>query len=223
VNSTAQNQAIDGLLLQYPDNPALGSPFGTGNETFGRPAALKRGAAMAGDMLFQSQVRAWLGATSRCGVKVYGYHFTDPQLSGPFGGSLAFPIHYYTTILLISRIVHHAAELPYIFGPTPGLTTFPTPPGLSTLSPIMQDYWLSFVSTLNPNDGKGSTRSSNRNSRPLLELTPLAFVGPTWPLYTQPGLQRLELKSSGIVPVKDDFRKDQIAYITANSQAFFNR
>lgn len=39
-------QAIDRLLELYPDNPALGSPFNTGNETFGLPKEYKRISAM---------------------------------------------------------------------------------------------------------------------------------------------------------------------------------
>lgn len=39
--------AIDRLFELYPDKPALGSPFGTGNETFGLPTAYKRVSAMS--------------------------------------------------------------------------------------------------------------------------------------------------------------------------------
>ena len=39
--------AIDYLFKLYPDDPVLGSPFGTGNETFGLPTAYKRVAAMS--------------------------------------------------------------------------------------------------------------------------------------------------------------------------------
>jgi acetylcholinesterase len=56
-NSTAQTELIDRLLDLYPDEPELGSPFGTGNETFGRPAVHKRAAAIFGDFLFQSSKR----------------------------------------------------------------------------------------------------------------------------------------------------------------------
>lgn len=37
----------DKLLELYPDIPALGSPFNTGNETFGLPSGYKRQAAIS--------------------------------------------------------------------------------------------------------------------------------------------------------------------------------
>lgn len=36
------NQIADELLLLYPDEPALGSPFGTGDNTFGLSPEFKR-------------------------------------------------------------------------------------------------------------------------------------------------------------------------------------
>jgi hypothetical protein len=37
---------VEKLLELYPDDPALGSPFNTGNETFGMPRTFKRAAAL---------------------------------------------------------------------------------------------------------------------------------------------------------------------------------
>ena len=42
------------LLQHYPVSPAAGSPYGTGNETFGQGAQLKRFASVLGDLLFQA-------------------------------------------------------------------------------------------------------------------------------------------------------------------------
>lgn len=39
-------EAVDKILELYPDIPALGSPFGTGNETFGLSTGTKRIAAI---------------------------------------------------------------------------------------------------------------------------------------------------------------------------------
>jgi acetylcholinesterase len=88
-NSTEQNRIVDKLFELYPDNPALGSPFGTGNETFGRPAVWKRASALYGDFEFQVQQREWRTAAALKGIKVYAYHFTDPQPQNTLGGSLA--------------------------------------------------------------------------------------------------------------------------------------
>jgi len=39
-------KAVDGLLVLYPDVPSLGSPFNTGNNTFGLSSQFKRGSAI---------------------------------------------------------------------------------------------------------------------------------------------------------------------------------
>ena len=79
------------LLSLYPDNPALGAPFGTGNNTFGFNPHWKRTAALVGDFLFHALRRAWSQAATRYGVKNYGYLFADqdavlPQY--PWAGGL---------------------------------------------------------------------------------------------------------------------------------------
>ena len=61
----------------YPDDPALGSPFGTGNETFGISSQYKRVAAIMGDATTQAPRREWIQAASGVGVKTFGYYFTD--------------------------------------------------------------------------------------------------------------------------------------------------
>jgi hypothetical protein len=45
--------AAQGILQRYPDDPNLGSPFNTGNQTFGRDPQYKRAAAIG--MHFQDQ------------------------------------------------------------------------------------------------------------------------------------------------------------------------
>lgn len=46
VKPTVLVDAAKTLLELYPDVPALGSPFNTGNETFGLPSGYKREAAI---------------------------------------------------------------------------------------------------------------------------------------------------------------------------------
>ena len=83
--SVQLNKVVDELLELYPDIPALGSPFDTGNETFGLSSQFKRAAALLGDVSFQSQRRAWIQAASSRGVKTFGYLFTD-------NAPVAFPL-----------------------------------------------------------------------------------------------------------------------------------
>ena len=81
------------LLTLYPDNPALGSPFGTGNETFGLSSEYKRASALLGDASFQATRREWIQAATAAGVTTFGYIFTDQNaaLADPAtGGASAF-------------------------------------------------------------------------------------------------------------------------------------
>lgn len=48
LNPDVLQGAVRTLLDLYPDIPALGSPFDTGNETFGLPTSYKREAAIVG-------------------------------------------------------------------------------------------------------------------------------------------------------------------------------
>ena len=93
--SAQLNGTVDKLLQLYPDVPAMGSPFDTGNETFGLSSQFKRAAAVFGDILFQSQRRAWIQAASSRGVETFGYLFTErpPMVSPNLGGMLISKIH----------------------------------------------------------------------------------------------------------------------------------
>ena len=76
----------------YPNNPALGSPFGTGNETFGFGSQYKRVAAMAVDIWFVGSRRAFAHAASASGVDVFCYLFNDPQAVTPGYGGVCYSI-----------------------------------------------------------------------------------------------------------------------------------
>lgn len=45
--------AAEELLKFYPTDPAAGSPYGTGNETFGLAPEYKRLTSVVGDLIFQ--------------------------------------------------------------------------------------------------------------------------------------------------------------------------
>jgi len=130
----ALKAAMDKVLSLYPDDPSAGSPFGTGNQTFGSGTGYKREAALFGDMHFQAIRRFWTRTTS---APTYAYFFTDPQTnSDPAAG------------------VFHTADLPYIFG---SLSTS-GPPKVAAFTRTMLDYWISFAVALTPNDDKGNSR-----------------------------------------------------------------
>ena len=87
------------ILTLYPDDPALGSPFGTGNETFGLSSQFKRASALLGDVTFQAPRRAWIQAAASAGVTTYGYLFadqnavTEASLGGAYSRRALFITH----------------------------------------------------------------------------------------------------------------------------------
>lgn len=77
-----------------------------------------------------------------------------------------------------ASLVPHTSELPYVFGNLINKT-----PSAAALSVIMQNYWISFVNDMDPNDSHGQTRRSCRCSCYLAELI-LIESGPHWEQYT---------------------------------------
>lgn len=145
--------AVSRLLDLYPKDPALGSPYGTGDELFGLPAIFKRAASLWGDMQFTAPYRQWMHTVIKHGQPAYGYLFTQPQnfTSPPDVG------------------VPHAAEMPYLFGDSEDPTL-----GGKEISRWIQEYWISFAVSQSPNDGKGAKRPHwpqyTKNNQVLLRL-----------------------------------------------------
>ncbi|KAF8918303.1 Alpha/Beta hydrolase protein [Mucidula mucida] len=132
------DEVVDKLFELYPDDPALGSPYNTGNETFGLSKTFKRMAALSGDISFQSQRRLWSQTAAAGGVKTYGYHFEQHLLSvEPYLG------------------VSHASEVPFVYGLVPVMNETASSVALSR---VMMDYWIAFAASLDPNDGLGVSR-----------------------------------------------------------------
>ena len=84
-----KSHVVDTILELYPNVPALGCPFGTGNDTFGLNPEFKRFAAIQTDVLFAALRRNVSMVTSANDVPVFSYLFTDPQplVLQPFDGS----------------------------------------------------------------------------------------------------------------------------------------
>ncbi|KAE9389992.1 esterase 1 [Gymnopus androsaceus JB14] len=179
VSESQLNKATEEILELYPDIPALGSPFNTGNDTFGISPGFKRASAIIGDLLFHSQRRLWIQTASDAGVKTFGYLFTQPQPEvPPFLG------------------VPHFTEVDYVYGSVENATESDT-----VLSTAMIDYWVSFATSLDPNDGKGAAR-------------------PTWEQYTPQNQVLIQLNGDNMSLVPDDYRKEQIGFINSMSLTF---
>ncbi|KAJ7491235.1 extracellular triacylglycerol lipase precursor, partial [Mycena latifolia] len=130
---SALEAAADRILELYPGDPSLGSPFGTGNETFGVGSQYKRFAAVSGDFTFEWHHRAFAQyMSSEAQVPTFVYKFQDPDASLPAAIAGSFP-----SAALGGTLNSTSAE---------------------TLSTQMMDYWMSFAVSLNPNDGRGSHR-----------------------------------------------------------------
>ncbi|KAL1744407.1 Alpha/Beta hydrolase protein [Schizophyllum fasciatum] len=186
-------QRISELVSLYPEDPSAGSPFGTGNETFGLHPGFKRLAALVGDISFDSLRREWVQTSTAVGTPAYGFLFTEhanyqageaPPL---FGGEL--------TPLQFSPVVHGADNW-YQFG-TENIRS----PADTVLATVIMDYWLSFATSLNPNDGLGSER-------------------PYWPAYDTKHKNLLRLEDDSIVAIRDDYRRDQLDFIARHPTIF---
>jgi len=179
-SASALQNATDTLLELYPNIPALGCPFNTGNDTFGISPVFKQAAALIGDIVIQGPRRFWSQTASAKGTQVFSYIFTDPQPeNAPFLG------------------VAHLSEIPYVYG---DITVAANGTGPGTLSEIMQDYWISFATSLDPNDGNGAQR-------------------PQWEAYgSQQGVMQLNSTNTEMIP--DNFRENQIAFINENAALF---
>ncbi|KAJ7064941.1 esterase 1 [Mycena amicta] len=181
-------KAADRLLELYPDVAALGAPFGTGDETFGLDPQFKRWAAIWGDFSLEAHSRELRHLISSLGdMPLYGYQFADADAQfldiGQAPGSLG---------------VAHATDLPYIFGSGATQLGNLSTPSAQALSTQMMDYWISFVVTLNPNDGVGSER-------------------PRWNMYTAASKTVLHLNGTTSANIADTWREARIDFISENA------
>ncbi|KAK0194672.1 Alpha/Beta hydrolase protein [Armillaria mellea] len=178
---TISDAILERFLELYPDDPSLGSPYGTGNETFGLPSGYKRVAAMGGDVTFDAQRRTWTQAAVQAGVKAYGYQFTQNS-----------------SLYLSEWGVPHGSEIPFVYGT---LNSSAEPESSIVLGEMMVDYWVSFATSLDPNDGLGLSR-------------------PFWPQYTTENEVLLQLHGDNTTVIPDDYRKEQIDFIRDNADVF---
>ncbi|KIJ47803.1 hypothetical protein M422DRAFT_163417 [Sphaerobolus stellatus SS14] len=184
----ALTETIEKILELYPDIPALGSPFGTGNDTFGLSSQYKRSAAIEGDILVQVPRRLASQQKSKTGVKIFSYLFTDPD---------AVPMSVLVSTNPPPAAVTHTSEIPYVYGTLKNITDTAV-----SLSQMMQDYWISFTVSLNPNDGKGGKR-------------------PNWAQYTPNSEVVLRLDGrDGVKLIQDNFRAKVMAFLSSDPAVF---
>ncbi|RXK40882.1 hypothetical protein M231_01730 [Tremella mesenterica] len=139
--SPIEPAVIDGLLKLYPDVPALGSPYNTGNQTFGFASEFKQLAAMFGDFLLQAGRRWFLQQARAHGQRdTWTYLWTEPSVGfEPYTG------------------VAHGSELYYVFGLARNFTGYDA--AQVALVQRVQDYWINFAYYSDPNGAPGSSSS----------------------------------------------------------------
>ncbi|KAG9126323.1 hypothetical protein FRC07_003890 [Ceratobasidium sp. 392] len=130
--------AVRELLKYYPADPAAGSPYGTGNETFGQGPQYKRFSSIFGDLFFQAPRRDHLKAATKFGVQSWSYLFDERPLD--FVPQLG---------------IKHSGEIPFVLQLI-GVINPNASPKLLEFAHIVGDYWINFAYSLDPNPQAGS-------------------------------------------------------------------
>ncbi|KAF8608649.1 alpha/beta-hydrolase [Ceratobasidium sp. AG-I] len=126
------------LLRFYSVSPAAGSPYGTGNETFGQGTQFKRFASIFADILIHAPRRDHLKTATKFGLKSWSYSMKQPGLGFvPLFG------------------VQHGGEIPFVFQTVPILDLTASPEVID-LTHTIGDYWINFAYYLDPNAKSGS-------------------------------------------------------------------
>ncbi|PBP20401.1 lipase 4 [Diplocarpon rosae] len=159
----ATQAQIEALVATYPDDPAAGSPFGTGGLYSVYPQ-YKRLAAILGDLTFTLTRRLLLETAAAVHPRVPTWSYLSSYFSGtPVLGTF------------------HASDLLPAYGFLPGALP----------STSIQAYYLSFVHTLDPNNGTAGL--------------------PTWPRWSQgQELMHFEAARNSLTP--DNFRAESYEY-----------
>ncbi|ESK83717.1 extracellular triacylglycerol lipase precursor [Moniliophthora roreri MCA 2997] len=195
----ALENAIAKVIDIYTDDPSVGSPFGTGNQTFGLNPEYKRYASILGDLIQNSERRLFARKTNEASVPMYAYQFSDPdavkvvpsEFRVSFGTANAAPG---------SLGVPHTSEISYVFGNLE-VENDMMPDSAKELSTVMMDYWIAFTNGMNPNDGKGLER-------------------PDWDVYTVHKPVMMQLKGGDTKMIADTAREEGIAYLNRHAILF---
>ncbi|CZT41728.1 related to cholinesterase [Rhynchosporium secalis] len=161
---------VEALVATYPDDPSAGSPFNTGPLNNIYPQ-YKRLAAILGDAVFTLTRRVFLSAANNVHPNVPNWSYLSSYFYGtPILGTF------------------HASDILTTYGITPGVP-----------SSSIQAYYISFINTLDPNQGTSA----------LL---------PKWPLWKN-DQQLLHFKTLSNGLLKDDFRQASYNVLDAGAGA----
>ncbi|KAL7419296.1 hypothetical protein Q5752_006133 [Cryptotrichosporon argae] len=133
---------LETLLAAYPNDPTIGSPYGTGNETFGLSPYFKELASIVGDGQFQSRRRKFLRDANYGGFNntwTYQFEGATPGLAAYYG-------------------VMHGTDVYYVFGEATTANGYTADE--EALATAMQTYWINFANYLDPNGSGGNTTAA---------------------------------------------------------------
>ncbi|KAJ7473145.1 Alpha/Beta hydrolase protein [Mycena galericulata] len=193
---------INATLQQYPDVPAIGCPFNTGdfqldpvqNGVYAPPGTQdKRTSAIVGDVVMAAAPR-WLAQEVSYKVPFWKYRFNHKPYDISFG---------------VEDFVGHFVEVAYVFNTQNNDTDFwitnhatatylgpPAPIGDRFLGVYMSRTWAAFAATGDPNNANVATKIN-------------------WPRYSQGG-ENMVFQTQGSVLEKDDYRQQEMQFIMDN-------
>ena len=163
-------EQVQGLVDTYSTNPADGSPYNTGQLNQIYPQ-YKRLASLLGDLVFTLTRRLFLNNTSTVfpGLPTWSY-LASYDYGTPILGTF------------------HASDI---------LTTYGITPTFASMS--IQKYYISFINTMDPNNGTTGL--------------------PAWPQWSK-GNQLLQFSALSNGLIKDDFRSNSYNYIAQQATSF---
>ncbi|KAJ6573838.1 hypothetical protein DFH09DRAFT_382188 [Mycena vulgaris] len=85
------------------------------------------------------------------------------------------------------------------------------------------DYWLSFVTTLDPNDGLGSECMGISSDTPRPVDGNHHCAGPDWPEYAHEDPVVMHLNTTNLGTIPDTYRAEQIAFGISQQSSSFRR
>lgn len=137
------------ILARYPDDPAVGSPYGWGNKTWPELGLqYKRYSSIAGDMTMEAPRRLLAETYAGVGEKVWSCRFDTPLVNT-------------TTKIGIG----HFSEIPKVFSNPDPTTLVPLgdDPSFLRLGHLMARMWVAFTAELDPNGHKGKNTPAARH------------------------------------------------------------
>ncbi|KAJ9096468.1 hypothetical protein QFC21_005290 [Naganishia friedmannii] len=186
------NSTVVNTLYAYYNDPSKGSPYGSGNESFGLNPLFKTTSALFGDTTFQSSRRNFLQKATQFNVtKTWSYLFSQKKNG--------------TSTYLGAA---HGSDVLYTFGQPGGNAAD------LTVSRQYLGYFINFANNLDPNGNTTNPITALVSS--TLNLT----SWPAYSTRTTGGTANmLQILANNLTVIQDTYRSEAIAYINSVPEA----